>query len=92
MLRLGKAIVPVLVSSFMLRFHLRWRMNDMTMNLSWPIAIPILIGSAAILFWLRAQWTNHPRLSARGTGVVPIEVAHHQQGRVLKRLAIESVF
>src|ERR1043166_8753470 len=54
-LRLALAVVPVLVGLFLFRFHLRWTMNDVTMNLSWPFVIPISVGVFAIISWFRAR-------------------------------------
>src|SRR5688572_377532 len=55
-LRLSMAVLPVFLGSFLFGFHLRWRMNDVTINLSWPFAMPIAIGVFALIFWIRAQW------------------------------------
>ena len=65
MLRLSMALVPLLLGSFMFGFHLQWRMNNLTLNLSWPFALPIALGSAAFLFWLRAQWKLRNESSCR---------------------------
>ena len=54
MLRLSMALVPILLGSVLVGIHLRWRMNAVTMNLSWPFALPILIGGVALFHWLPA--------------------------------------
>jgi hypothetical protein len=54
-LRLVLAILPVLAGLFLFKFHLRWMMNNVTMNLSWPFVIPIVIGIIAIMFWFRPR-------------------------------------
>lgn len=54
-LRLILAMMPVLVGLILFQAHLRWSMNDTTMNLSWPFIVPIGIGIIAIVFWFRAR-------------------------------------
>jgi energy-coupling factor transporter transmembrane protein EcfT len=54
-LRLVLAVVPVLVGLFLFRFHLRWTMNNVTVNLSWPFVIPISIGVFAIVVAVRRR-------------------------------------
>lgn len=52
-LRLVMALTPVLLGLLLLNFHLRWQLNDVTMNLSSPFAVPILLGAFALFFWVR---------------------------------------
>jgi cytochrome bd-type quinol oxidase subunit 2 len=53
--RLVMALVPVVVGTFLLNFHLRFQFNGPTMNLSWPFALPVGIGVLALYCWLRAR-------------------------------------
>ena len=54
--RLWMALLPILLGYALFGYHLRFQMNDLTMNLSWPFAVPITIGSAALYLWLRSAW------------------------------------
>jgi hypothetical protein len=53
--RFVMALVPVLLGLFLFNFHLRWQLNGVTMNLSWPFALPIALGVLALYAWFRAS-------------------------------------
>ena len=54
--RLVMALAPVLLGFFLFNFHLRFQWNGATMNLSWPFALPIALGTWALYSWIRANW------------------------------------
>jgi L-asparagine transporter-like permease len=53
--RMVMALLPLLLGFIFLNFHLRFQMNDFTMNLSWPFAVPTAFGAIALYFWMRAR-------------------------------------
>ncbi len=63
-LRLVMALVPLLFGGFLFRFHLRWTMNNWSMNLSRPFALPMALGLVALVYWFRARRSCRVRKEA----------------------------
>jgi len=54
--RLFLALSPILLGYTLFRYHLSFKINALGMNLSWPFAVPIALGTLALYFWIRAAW------------------------------------
>jgi hypothetical protein len=50
------ALVPIFIGWFLFRYHLRFQLNRLHGNLSWPFAFPIIIGCVAVFCWVRVSW------------------------------------
>jgi hypothetical protein len=53
--RLVMALLPMLIGYFLFNFNLRFSLNGKAMNLSWPFAIPMALGTVALYYWLRVD-------------------------------------
>jgi hypothetical protein len=49
------ALLALLLGLLLFKFHLRFTLNSLSMDLSWPFAVPMLLGAAALFRWFRSR-------------------------------------